>query len=311
MIDHEFALAAALSAAVETRLVHALIEAPRTPAEHARALGLDARATERVLDMLVAFGIAARTGDAVRASDDLVAWARRLPAGTEAFLGLWAHTREFLQTGKPFWRMDGEDKTKYAAVVGALGRMADPVAKQLAERITTAPNHILDIGCGSGVWSLAIAARYPGARVTGLDQAGVLEAFRARAAENGLADRIDTIAGDVHELQLARSYDLVIVANVLRLDEPDRARHILERSASALVPEGTLIVVDALSGGTPERDRARAAYALHLAMRTERGRVYSPETVIGWLGEVGLARCRVESFDVGPGAMGAVVASRA
>jgi len=307
MIDQDMAQAAALRAAIETKLFHALIESARTPAEHARALGLDVRATERVIDVLVAFGLATRTGDAVRASDDILAWTKHVPIGVDAFLALWGHTGEFLKTGRPFMRMDGDDKGRYANVVGMLGRMAQPVAAALAKLIDTPPSRILDIGCGSGVWSFAIASRHPGARVTGLDQAGVLETFRARAAEAGLADRIDTIPGDVHEVPLARSYDLVIIANVLRLDEPDRARHIVSRAASALVAGGTMIVVDALAGGTPERERARATYALHLSMRTERGRVYSPETVIGWLAEVGVRECRLESFDAGPGAMGAII----
>jgi C-methyltransferase len=313
MIEEMLPFAVSVSAALETKLLLALIEAPRTPAEHARALGLDPRATGRVLDVLVAFGLAARTGETVGASPELVTWTRRLPGATaETFLGLLAHATEFVKTGKPYWRMDGEDKARYATVVGGLGRMAEPAAKQLAARLELSPPpaRILDIGCGSGVWGFAIATRYPNARVTGLDQAGVLETFRTRAQEAGLTDRIESLPGDVHELALQRVYDLVIIANVLRLDEPDRARHIVERAASALADGGTMIIVDALAGGTPEREQARATYALHLSMRTERGQVYSPETVFGWLAGAGIGKTRLESFDVGPGAMGAVIASR-
>lgn len=307
MIENYLALSAALSAALETKLLGSLLEAPRAPADHAHALGIDPRATERVLEVLVAFGFASRTGDRVGASDELAAWSKLSPIPVEQMVALWGHTTQFLKTGKPFMRMDTTDKGAYANVVGGLGRMADGAARAFAGQLGLAPmKKILDIGCGSGVWSLAIAARTPDARVTGLDRPEVLEAFRARAAEVGLAGRIDTIAGDVHEVAIPRDFDVVVVANVLRLDVPGRAQHIVERAAGALAPGGTLIVVDALAGGTPERDRAHATYALHLAMRTENGRTYSPETVIGWMQAAGVADCRLESLS-GPGAVGAIV----
>jgi 2-polyprenyl-3-methyl-5-hydroxy-6-metoxy-1,4-benzoquinol methylase len=300
-------MAAALSAALETKLLAALLETSRSAADHARALGLDPRATERVLDVLVAYDIAARTGDAFGASETFASWTRSLPGG-QMLLPMWAHTPEFLRTGKPFIRMDGADKARYVNVVGGLGKMMDGAARDLAARLTlpAPPARILDVGCGSGVWSLAIAARYPGARVTGLDRADVLDAFRARAAEEGLAERIAMLPGDVETVAIPREYDLVIVANVLRLYEPERARPIVLHATAGLKAGGTLLVVDALAGGTPERERARASYALHLAMRTEQGRVYSPATVTEWMTAAGIIDCALITLDTGPGAVGAI-----
>ena len=311
MIENYLALSAALSAALEAKLLTSLIESPRTPADHAAALGIDLRATERVLDVLVAFDFASRKGDLVGASDQLVTWSKLAPIGVEQMIALWEHTGEFLKTGKPLWRMDGADKSRYANVVGGLGRMAEAAARSFAGQLALPPmKKILDIGCGSGVWSLSIAARHPGARVTGLDREDVLDAFRTRAGDMGFADRVDTIAGDVHEVAIPRDFEVVVIANVLRLDVPGRAQHIVERGAAALAPGGTFIVVDALGGGTPEADRAHATYALHLAMRTENGRTYSPETVIGWMQAAGITDCRRETI-AGPGPVGAVVGTRA
>lgn len=313
-VESTLSLAVALRAALDTGLLLALVEAKRSPAEHATALGLDARATAVVLDVLVTGGIAARDGDAVGASAEVLAWTRVMPIHVEQALALWGHTTEFLKTGRPFLRMDGEDKTHYANVVAGLGRMAAEGARGFAARapLDPSPRRILDIGCGSGVWSLALAERYRDAHVTGLDRPAVLEAFRARAAEHGLADRIATIAGDVHEVAIPREFDTVVIANVLRIETPDRARRIVERAAGALVPGGapgqcgTLIVIDALAGGTPDSERARASYALHLAMRTERGGVHAPDTVIGWMTAAGITGCERVAVD-SPGAVGAIV----
>ena len=281
--------AAALSAAVQTGLLTRLLERGDSAAGHAAALQLDARATERVLDVLVAFGWAVRDGDSVCAAPDVAADLARAPGGAQQQMAMWSYVPQFLRTGAPFVKMDGDREPIYANVVAALGRMFAPEAARLAERLPRAPERVLDIGCGSGVWSLALAQKFPGARVTGLDLPAVLEAFRARAAELGVADRIATLPGDVHVIDIPRAFDLVVIANVLRIESPERAQAIVQRAAAALVPGGQLLVVDALAGGTPEREQGRTVYGLHLAMRTEHGRVYTPAEVTAWMRGAGLA----------------------
>jgi hypothetical protein len=100
-----------------------------------------------------------------------------------------------------------------------------------------------------------------------------------------------------------------VIANVLRIESPDRARAIVQRAAKALVPGGELLIVDALGGGTPEREQARAVYALHLAMRTEHGRVHTAPEITAWLHDAGLRDVRAIEFDAGrTGAHGALLA---
>ncbi|MFQ5764387.1 MAG: tRNA1(Val) (adenine(37)-N6)-methyltransferase [Rhodospirillales bacterium] len=73
----------------------------------------------------------------------------------------------------------------------------DPVL--LAAAVPAAAGeHVLDVGSGTGAAALALAARVDGVRVTGLEpDPGLADLAGESAAESGLSDRVDFVAGDL------------------------------------------------------------------------------------------------------------------
>ena len=68
-------------------------------------------------------------------------------------------------------------------------------------RPTRNPRHS-HIACGSGLYSLTLAAQHPVARATLLDWANVLEHTKANVDRLGLHERTNFIDGDVFEVDL-------------------------------------------------------------------------------------------------------------
>jgi len=92
----------------------------------------------------------------------------------------------------------------------------------------------LDIGSGSGLLSLLIAAGREDCRVTGVElQPGQVEISRRVMARNGLEDRVEMLCGDIRlcrEFLPAAGYDLVVsnppyfpAGSGKRSPSPDRA----------------------------------------------------------------------------------------
>jgi SAM-dependent methyltransferase len=293
----------AVVAAQRAGLLTALLEAPRTPEEFAAALGLDPAATRLVLNVLTHCGAAVHDAGRYDASAALRDRARNAPGGVGLHLALLDHIPELLAEGKPLLAMDGtleERGRHYAQVAAGLGRWYPAAAAELAAALDAEPyrsrwrtGEVLDLGAGSGVWSLAIARRRPDAHVTAVDLPPVIEGLRANAEDLGLGSRVTPVGGSYFGEGLpVGSCDVAIVANVLHLETPSDAERLVRRAAAAVRPGGTVVVVDILGSGRYETDATRAMYALFLAARTAHGRMYDRAEAEGWLAAAGLTDTR-------------------
>ena len=104
-----------------------------------------------------------------------------------------------------------------------------------------------------------------------------------------------------------RRFDLVIIANVLRLESASQARTLIARVADAVAPAGALLIIDAFAAGSEAAELARTVYALHLALRTEAGRVHSPKDISAWMSDAGFGNLKMVDLDPNMAAVGALI----
>ena len=100
---------------------------------------------------------------------------------------------------------------------------------------------VADVGCGHGASTLLLAQSYPASTVVGFDaDPGSVEAARKRAADAGLADRVQFEVASA--TTFGGTYDLVCFFDCLHdMGDPAGAcAHVLER----LHPDGTLMIIE-------------------------------------------------------------------
>lgn len=86
----------------------------------------------------------------------------------------------------------------------------DSVIRLIQRAVVSPAARALDLGCGLGAWTVALLAEQPGAHVVGVDRSSAaLDAARASATRNGLADRVEWVEADASTWEGGR-FDLVL-----------------------------------------------------------------------------------------------------
>lgn len=129
----------------------------------------------------------------------------------------------------------------------ALGAPVLAVALDAASTaLGAAPRSIVDLGAGTGTGTLALATRFPDARIHSLDASpGMLDRLRAAATAAQVADRVETHLVDLDgdwPAVLPSAADLAWAA--LSLHHVTDPAHVLRQAFGALRPGGVLVVTE-------------------------------------------------------------------
>jgi 4-hydroxy-2,2'-bipyrrole-5-carbaldehyde O-methyltransferase len=143
------------------------------------------------------------------------------------------------------------DLDQYAGDIAQVSQAATPfIAAYLAAVIgETRPGRILDVGCGTAIYSRIAAGMAPQVLVDGIDLAeAVIDAARREVQLAGLDDRIRLHAGDVRRWapEPGVRYDLILLLNNIYYF-PREERVPLYRQLGGMLSDGGRLVVTSLT----------------------------------------------------------------
>jgi 3-hydroxy-5-methyl-1-naphthoate 3-O-methyltransferase len=149
---------------------------------------------------------------------------------------------------------------------------------------------MLDLGGGSGAYSIAFAKAAPTLRVDIVDLPEVVPITQEHIRKAGLADRISTRAGDMLTIPVESGrYDLVLLSAICHMYSPEENRQLFRRAYDTLAPEGRLVVADFILEADKTAPRFGALFALNMLVNTRAGASYSEPEYETWLKEAGFA----------------------
>ncbi len=150
-----------------------------------------------------------------------------------------------------------------------------------------------DVGCGSGMYSVALCRRHPGLKAILLDRREVLEVAREIVEGHGLQDRITTREADITKDAYGEDLDAVLLSDVLYQDEAT-CKRILRSAHGALRNGGRLVVRGYFSDPEGSNPLFGALFVLKLLLSDPTREPISVAKLRGWVEEAGFHH--VESF---------------
>jgi predicted O-methyltransferase YrrM len=259
-----------------------------TVADLAAVAGLDVRALRFLLDAGVNLGLLERDGERYRNGPEADAF---LVAGRPAFLG---GGLKYALDSYPVWGRlpaavrSGEAQARTRRFVYAMHHRSKPTALGLGAGIDLSGcRRLLDVGGGSGAYSVMFCRRHPELRATLIDLPGVLEVTAEIVAAEGVADRIELRAGDYHRDPLGEGYDAVFLNGMLHRETAAACRALSERVHTAMAPGGRLFVTDVMLDETGHGPLFPTLFALNMLLTAPGGGAHSTADQIAWLEAAG------------------------
>ncbi|MGO9255363.1 MAG: methyltransferase [Bryobacteraceae bacterium] len=204
----------------------------------------------------------------------------------------------------------GQDwsQTWTAAFIAAMHRNASERAP-LVVRAVGVENvrRMLDVGGGSGAYSIAFAQANPALRADILDLVTVEPIARRHIQAAGVGDRVEVRAGDLRSGRLGEGYDLVFVSAICHMLSPAENLDLMRRCREALAPGGRVVIQDFILEADKTAPRFAALFALNMLVGTPGGSSYSEPEYAAWLGEAGFREVRHARL---PGITGLMIGSR-
>jgi (2Fe-2S) ferredoxin/predicted O-methyltransferase YrrM len=300
-----------LRAFQESRVILTAIELDLFPAvghgatagEVSGKLGTDRRATEMLMNALVAMGMLAKQ-DGIFHHTPVIARhfvagaaedARAATMHTVHLWDRWSTLTECVRAGTSVTYGEavarGDEWTR--AFIAAMHRNAAERAPLVVQAVgTEGLDRMLDVGGGSGAYSIAFAQASEKLQAELLDLETVIPITQSHIEKAGLANRIKTRAGDLRTDKLGEGYNLVFVSAICHMLSPEENRDLLKRCYEALAPRGRTVVQDFILEPDKTAPKSAALFALNMLVGTLAGSTYSGEEYGAWLREAGFQDVR-------------------
>jgi predicted O-methyltransferase YrrM len=161
------------------------------------------------------------------------------------------------------WEPEGRAEPNRARFINLLGTEWLPAVVDVDTRLRAEPPaRVLDVACGTGWSSIAMAQAYSKITVDGIDlDHNAISAARGNAERAGVADRVRFSVTDAADLGGTGGYDLVTIFEALH--DMSRPVDALNAARQMISEDGTLLVVDGLVAEefmVPASPRERTEY---------------------------------------------------
>jgi ubiquinone/menaquinone biosynthesis C-methylase UbiE len=180
------------------------------------------------------------------------------------------------------------------AFIGAMHMAALKTAPEVVSAVNPGPAlRLIDVGGGSGSYTLAFLNAVPDMKATLFDLPEVIEMAKERFQAAGMAGRVTLIAGDFYKDTLPPGNDLALLSAIIHQNSLAQNEALYGKIYRALDPGGRIIVRDHVMSPDRTQPLEGALFAVNMLAGTPHGGTYTFDEIKEGLSAAGFARIRL------------------
>jgi predicted O-methyltransferase YrrM len=259
-----------------------------------RQIGAKQKSTERLLNALCALGFLRKINGMFANTETST---RYLTKGSEDYLSrighmlnlyrTWGTLTEAVKAGTTVTARE-YDPDSLAHFIEAMHHRARKTAGALIAHINLdGVKRVLDVGGGSGVYSMAFVNANPQLEAIVFDLPKVTELTRKYIAQADLSGRITTINGDYNKDAFGKGYDIVFMSAIVHINSYDENVALIQKAYNSLNAGGSIIIQDHIMENDRTAPARGALFAINMLVSTQGGDTYTENEMREWFSKAG------------------------
>ena len=298
-----------LLSAFELDLFTNIVESGTTSIQIAENLHLNLHACERLLNALVSLGFLTKQDHLFFNTAESFTFLSK--KGSD-YLGGMMHTNHLWNTWSNLTQVVKTGKSAHPAEINVRGddwlvafitAMHDRAIKQAPQQVANIDlskiNSVLDIGGGSGAFSMEFVSRKPGIEATVFDLPNVVPITKNFIEKEGFSGRIKTYTGDYTTDDLPRGFDLAFLSAIIHSNSLDVNQNLIKKCFKALKNNGKIVIQDWIMNNDRTLPISGAIFAINMLVGTEAGDCFTEQEVKEMLKTAGFTNISRIEFESG------------
>jgi len=272
-------------------------------------LQLDKHACERLLNALTSLGFLTKKGDLFFNTPESFAF---LSKKSTDYLGGLMHSNHLWNTWSKLTQVV---KTGYSANPSEINErgedwlspfisaMHDRAKKQAPQQLANIDlsgiKSTLDIGGGSGAYSMEFVSKKPEIEATVFDLPNVVPITKRFLEKEGYSDKVKIYAGDYTTDNLPKGFDLVFLSAIIHSNSLEINSDLVKKCFNSLNKNGTIVIQDWIMNNDRTQPLSGAIFAINMLVGTEAGDCFTELEVTDMLIAAGFKNISRKEFETG------------
>jgi len=272
-------------------------------------LKLDEHACERLMNALVSLGFLKKQNHLFFNTAESFAFLSK--KSTEYLGGLmhsnhlwntWSNLTNVVKTGvsaNPSEINERGEEWLFSFISAMHDRAKKQAPQQLANIDLREVKSILDIGGGSGAFSMEFVSRKPGIEAAVFDLPKVVPITKKFLEKEGFSDIIRTYAGDYTKDKLPAGFDMVFLSAIIHSNSLEVNQDLIRKCFGSLNRNGKIIIQDWIMNNDRTQPTSGAVFAVNMLVGTEAGDCFTEQEVTEMLDAGGFKDIPRIEFETG------------